>query len=333
VNLLAAVTNHVAIALETARASQLELAVQVAQRERDTAEVLRRAMTSLTESLDPATVVQRLASTVAAQLPRTTVFVVYPNADGRLAVVATRRPDAPEVDEDSWVPADGEPPGGPTDGAPGQLVDPVQDQALAGFLGADGPRRDSYGATAPLPGLLPTDSTAWLAVPLALRGEVRGVLVAATPARPYTDADLELAAAPECRHRPVAAQQPQRSARRRACRGCCPGVVQPGHRRWSHRPGTSPAHRVAKPRRLPNARRALAPDELEQINLVARTSGNDVILDAVARSGLPDLLRCSNGSVSQFDAAALMAGRVASPVYRIRYRARAKLANSSTMVV
>jgi integrase len=46
-------------------------------------------------------------------------------------------------------------------------------------------------------------------------------------------------------------------------------------------PGESPAHRVAKPRRLPNARRALTADELEQINLVARTSGNDVILAAL----------------------------------------------------
>ncbi|MEV0431335.1 hypothetical protein [Micromonospora sp. NPDC050495] len=43
----------------------------------------------------------------------------------------------------------------------------------------------------------------------------------------------------------------------------------------------SPAHRVAKPRRLPNPRRALTPGELQDINLVARTSGNDVILDAL----------------------------------------------------
>jgi len=46
-------------------------------------------------------------------------------------------------------------------------------------------------------------------------------------------------------------------------------------------PGDSPAHRVARPRRLPSTRRALTVTELEQINLVARTSGNDVILDAL----------------------------------------------------
>ncbi|MCW3842125.1 site-specific integrase [Micromonospora yasonensis] len=43
----------------------------------------------------------------------------------------------------------------------------------------------------------------------------------------------------------------------------------------------SPAHRVAKPRRLPSTRRALTPHELEEINAVVRTSGNDVILDAL----------------------------------------------------
>jgi integrase len=44
---------------------------------------------------------------------------------------------------------------------------------------------------------------------------------------------------------------------------------------------TSPAHQIAKPRRLPNVRRALTPRELAEINAVARTSGNDAILDAL----------------------------------------------------
>jgi site-specific recombinase XerD len=46
-------------------------------------------------------------------------------------------------------------------------------------------------------------------------------------------------------------------------------------------PTASPAHRVAKPSRLPNHRRALTTDELDHINTAARTSGNDVILDAL----------------------------------------------------
>jgi hypothetical protein len=46
-------------------------------------------------------------------------------------------------------------------------------------------------------------------------------------------------------------------------------------------PGTSPARRVAKPRRLPSSRRALTVHELDQINTAVRTSSNDVILDAL----------------------------------------------------
>ena len=43
----------------------------------------------------------------------------------------------------------------------------------------------------------------------------------------------------------------------------------------------NPAHRVPKPRRLPSTRRALTADELDAINVAARTSGNDVVLDAL----------------------------------------------------
>jgi hypothetical protein len=43
----------------------------------------------------------------------------------------------------------------------------------------------------------------------------------------------------------------------------------------------SPTHRVAKPRRPPNTRRALTAWELDQINTTARVSGNDALLDAL----------------------------------------------------
>jgi integrase len=46
-------------------------------------------------------------------------------------------------------------------------------------------------------------------------------------------------------------------------------------------PTASPAHRVAKPRRLPSTRRALTTYELTEINIAARTTGNDPILDAL----------------------------------------------------
>ena len=89
-------------------------------------------------------------------------------------------------------------------------------------------------------------------------------------------------ATPDGRDRPVTAQQPPRPARRRTRDRRRPRHLQPGHRRrTSSPPSASPAHRVAKPRRLPNTRRALTADELDQINLAARTSGNDVVLDAL----------------------------------------------------
>ncbi|MET8282799.1 site-specific integrase [Micromonospora sp. NPDC005174] len=43
----------------------------------------------------------------------------------------------------------------------------------------------------------------------------------------------------------------------------------------------SPAHKVPKPRRLPNTRRALTPDELSDINAAARSGGKDIVLDAL----------------------------------------------------
>lgn len=46
-------------------------------------------------------------------------------------------------------------------------------------------------------------------------------------------------------------------------------------------PGSSPAHRIPKPRRLPATRRALTPTELDQINTITRTSGDDPVLDAM----------------------------------------------------
>jgi site-specific recombinase XerC len=45
--------------------------------------------------------------------------------------------------------------------------------------------------------------------------------------------------------------------------------------------GASPAHQIAKPRRLPSPRRALTSDELAQINAAARTRGSDTALDAL----------------------------------------------------
>ena len=62
-DLLTAVTHHIAVALETARAAQLEVAVSAATRQRDLAEALRAAMARLSAILDPALVLAELRRT------------------------------------------------------------------------------------------------------------------------------------------------------------------------------------------------------------------------------------------------------------------------------
>ncbi|WP_041841303.1 diguanylate cyclase [Actinoplanes friuliensis] len=67
-DILTAITHHIAVGLETARAAQLEVAVAAANRQRDIAETLRRAMARLTGTLDPELVLRRLLLT-ARQTP------------------------------------------------------------------------------------------------------------------------------------------------------------------------------------------------------------------------------------------------------------------------
>ncbi|MBN1170699.1 MAG: diguanylate cyclase [Micromonosporaceae bacterium] len=80
--LLTAVTTNVALSLETARATQLEVSVQAARRERDTAELLHGVMRELTSSLDLEEVASRLVATVTRILPRTQAFLVRDEGDG-----------------------------------------------------------------------------------------------------------------------------------------------------------------------------------------------------------------------------------------------------------
>jgi diguanylate cyclase (GGDEF)-like protein len=63
-DVLTAITHHIAIGLGTARAAQLEVEVAAANRQRDLAETLRRAMARLTGTLDPELVLRRLLLTV-----------------------------------------------------------------------------------------------------------------------------------------------------------------------------------------------------------------------------------------------------------------------------
>jgi eukaryotic-like serine/threonine-protein kinase len=58
--ILTALTNHIATSLETARAAQLEISVQTAQRQRDLADTLRQTLQAMAETLDPYEVIKRL---------------------------------------------------------------------------------------------------------------------------------------------------------------------------------------------------------------------------------------------------------------------------------
>ena len=169
IDILAAITNHIATSLETVRAAQLEVAVRAAERERDTAVSMREAMRDLTDTLDPAEVETRLATRVAAVLPGSTVRVLRGGSDNTLI-------------------------GGPLDGLSlGEAPFPATPGGWEGAL----LRGTSAGTPPPasLAPLLPAGTNAWLAIPLSVRGEARGVLVAFSPDRPYTDNEVQVAAA------------------------------------------------------------------------------------------------------------------------------------------
>jgi diguanylate cyclase (GGDEF)-like protein len=163
VDILTAITNQVALALETARAAQLDLAVHAAQQQRDLAERLRQAMADLTGTLDPDEVAARLIAAVAGLLPVSAAALLRrSDTDPALSISATHGP----VDTAELTAGDG----------------------LAGLVDA-GPRR----GTDPLSGL---PGGAWLAVPLQSRGRDLGLLLLANDdGRPYTDAEAEIAAA------------------------------------------------------------------------------------------------------------------------------------------
>jgi len=168
IEILTALTSHIAVSLETARAAQLEIAVQSAQEQRDIAELLRLSIQELTATLDPRDVLDRLLAVVARTIPADRVTLVHQDGDER--ILAT---------------SDG--------GVPGDLeVD---------ALLALGQARCGQGRT----GMPPAVATAlgeaggWLTAPLVTRGHGRGVLLAtsATPTFTATHVDIVSALASE----------------------------------------------------------------------------------------------------------------------------------------
>jgi eukaryotic-like serine/threonine-protein kinase len=179
VDILVGITNQVALSLETARTVQLELAVHTAQRQRDLAEALGRTMTDLVATRDPHQVARQLLITLTANLPAHTVVLLHrDHADAPLTVTVHSVAAASD--------------------APPEEVGPellAADPTLEALLSATTPvHHPAAEQKPPLPGLLGPQTRAWLAVPLHLHGERRGLLLAGTAGPAFTDTEREIAA-------------------------------------------------------------------------------------------------------------------------------------------
>jgi diguanylate cyclase (GGDEF)-like protein len=91
IDILTAVNSHIAVSLETARAAQLEVAVQAAHQQRDVAERLRDAMGRLGGVLDPEEVRRVLLAVVEDVSPADRAYLVY-DEEGALTVTGLDDP-------------------------------------------------------------------------------------------------------------------------------------------------------------------------------------------------------------------------------------------------
>ncbi|MET0417405.1 MAG: diguanylate cyclase, partial [Actinoplanes sp.] len=166
VDILRAITNHIAVSLETARAAQLEVAVQAARRQRDVAETLRAAMAEQSSSLDPDEVMWRLLTSLTHTLGGDSAVLLTPAGDA-LVVAASHGAAAAVGTRLHSVPPD--------------------------LLDLAGPR---VRTEAPTFGELLRDPRSWWAMPVGGRGEPFGILlVGASREGVLTDAQSQVAAA------------------------------------------------------------------------------------------------------------------------------------------
>jgi diguanylate cyclase (GGDEF)-like protein len=172
-DLLTAIGTQVVLALQTARAAQLELAVQAAEQQRDLAESLHEAMASLVATLDPLEVADRLL-TALGRMMRVDAAVLLHRQDPRreLTALAWRAPEGMSCPRD-----------------------PAGDAVVRRLLTATAPRHALAGQeTVPLPGLLGARS-AWMAVPLIARGQHRGLVLLGRSGGGYSEAEIQIGAA------------------------------------------------------------------------------------------------------------------------------------------
>jgi diguanylate cyclase (GGDEF)-like protein len=105
VGILTAIISHVAGALETARAAQLEKAMESANQQRELAETLRQTMVELTATLDRGEVLGRLLVTLTRVVGADAGWLICPDDDGSSATILSTvgRQDATGWDESRAV--------------------------------------------------------------------------------------------------------------------------------------------------------------------------------------------------------------------------------------
>jgi diguanylate cyclase (GGDEF)-like protein len=164
VGVLIAITNHIAVALETARAAQLEVAVATANRQRDLAETLRGALADIAGELEatPEAVLARLRQSAARTVGAQRAWLVLGSATDASAEVHG------------------------SDGKSTVEVTP----ALAGLLAADA------AVVSDDPSLLAPGESCLLAVPLRPGLDRLGILLlASSTPHGFADGQADLAAA------------------------------------------------------------------------------------------------------------------------------------------
>ena len=154
--ILTALTNHIATSLETARAAQLEISVQTAQRQRDLADTLRATLQSMSDTFDPEEVVWRLLDSAKRVMACDGVWFLH--TDEIVVSCSVIDPVTIEVDE---------------------TVVPLDDN-LSELLEQEKP---VIGGPGMVPLALVTqlaDATSWIAVPMRIHGGRIGILVMAS---------------------------------------------------------------------------------------------------------------------------------------------------------
>ncbi len=176
-DILSAIGSHIAVALETTRATQLELTVATEREQRGLAEALRDAMSEISATLDPVEVLERTLQCAWPLIRYDRAAVLLRDQAGRWSAPAV----AGDLDPEAAAAA-------------------LATDATAPFLAALCARTTPEVQSQVIVGGSPAERVlgpagAWLSVPLVARGEHSGVLLMATDEPgDLGDAQLEVAA-------------------------------------------------------------------------------------------------------------------------------------------